>query len=70
MGDDQLFSGVIAPVLTPFRSDRSIDVERSIAFCRWLLSQDCGLAIFGTNSEANSLSFDERLDLMERWWIS
>lgn len=59
-------SGVIAPVITPFGPDLRIDVERSIEYCRWLLSQNCGLAIFGTNSEANSLSLEERLDLLER----
>jgi 4-hydroxy-tetrahydrodipicolinate synthase len=30
-----------------------------------LLSQNCGLAVFGTNSEANSLSMDERLNLLD-----
>ncbi len=59
-------SGVVAPVITPFRSDLSVDTDRSIEFCRWLLSQNCGLAVFGTNSEANSLSLDERLDLLEQ----
>lgn len=59
-------SGVIAPVITPFGPDLGVDVERSIAYCRWLLSQNCGLAVFGTNSEANSLSLEERLDLLDR----
>ena len=34
--------------------------------CRWLLSQGVGLAVFGTNSEANSLSVDERIELLDR----
>ena len=59
-------SGVVAPVITPFTSDLGVDVERSIAYCRWLLSRNCGLAVFGTNSEANSLSLEERLDLLEQ----
>lgn len=59
-------SGVIAPVITPFRRDLGIDVDQAIAYCRWLLSKDCGLAVFGTNSEANSLSVGERLDLLDR----
>jgi 4-hydroxy-tetrahydrodipicolinate synthase len=59
-------SGVVAPVITPFRPDHSVDTERAIEFCRWLLSQNCGLAVFGTNSEANSLSLDERLDLLDQ----
>lgn len=59
-------SGVIAPVITPFGPDLGVDAERSIEYCRWLLSHDCGLAVFGTNSEANSLSLEERIELLER----
>jgi 4-hydroxy-tetrahydrodipicolinate synthase len=54
--------GVLSPVVTPFKRDLSPDVGRFIAHCKWLLSQDCGLAVFGTNSEANS---DERMGLLE-----
>ena len=50
--------GVLAPVVTPFRADLAPDSRRFIAHCKWLLSQNCGLAVFGTNSEANSLSID------------
>ena len=57
--------GVLAPVVTPFRADLSPDRERFIAHCKWLLARDCGLAVFGTNSEANSLSFDERAMLLD-----
>ncbi len=57
--------GVLAPVVTPFKSDLSPDPQRLIAHCRWLLSQNCGLAVFGTNSEANSLSMEERAMLLD-----
>ncbi|HEY4283087.1 MAG TPA: dihydrodipicolinate synthase family protein, partial [Chthoniobacterales bacterium] len=57
--------GVLAPVVTPFKADLSPDRDRFIAHCKWLLSQNCGLAVFGTNSEANSLSVDERAALLE-----
>jgi len=57
--------GVLSPVITPFKADYSPDAERLIAQCRWLLSQNVGLAVFGTNSEANSLSADEKLMLLE-----
>lgn len=33
--------------------------------CRWLLSQNVGLAVFGTNSEANSLSVGEKIQLLD-----
>jgi 4-hydroxy-tetrahydrodipicolinate synthase len=61
----QRIRGVLAPVVTPFKQDLSPDRERLIAHCKWLLSQNCGLAVFGTNSEANSLSMEERTRLLE-----
>lgn len=57
--------GVLSPVVTPFRKDLSPDSERFIAQCKWLLTQNCGLAVFGTNSEANSLSVNERIALLD-----
>jgi 4-hydroxy-tetrahydrodipicolinate synthase len=59
--------GVLAPVVTPFREDLSPDPARFSRHCAWLLDQGCaGLAVFGTNSEANSLSVSERRELLER----
>ncbi len=58
-------AGVLSPVVTPFAEDLSPDRARLARHCRWLLSQNCGLAVFGTNSEANSLSVEERADLLE-----
>jgi len=57
--------GVLAPVVTPFGKDLQPDRHRLAAHCRWLASQSCGLALFGTNSEANSLSVAERKELLE-----
>jgi 4-hydroxy-tetrahydrodipicolinate synthase len=59
-------TGVFAPVITPFRRDLAPDSERLIAHCRWLLSHGVGLAVFGTNSEANSLSVPEKMELLDR----
>jgi 4-hydroxy-tetrahydrodipicolinate synthase len=61
----QRIRGVLAPVVTPFKDDFSPDSQRFIAHCKWLLSQNCGLAVFGTNSEANSLSMEERATLLD-----
>lgn len=57
--------GILAPVLTPFTTDLEPDAPRLLEHCRWLLSRGAGLAVFGTNSEANSLSVREKLDLLE-----
>ena len=61
----QRIRGVLAPVVTPFRPDLSPDSERFIGHCQWLLSQNCGLAVFGTNSEANSMAAGERSTLLD-----
>ncbi len=62
---NDLLTGAFAPVVTPFLSDGRPDVERFIAHCRWLLEQGAGLAPFGTNSEANSMSALERMALLD-----
>jgi 4-hydroxy-tetrahydrodipicolinate synthase len=57
--------GVLAPVVTPFTKTLQPDAGRLISHCRWLLANDVSLALFGTNSEANSLSVEEKIDLLE-----
>jgi 4-hydroxy-tetrahydrodipicolinate synthase len=66
MNDPHRLIGVLSPVVTPFKADLSPDPERFVRQCRWLLSQDVGLAVFGTNSEANSLSVEEKIELLDR----
>jgi 4-hydroxy-tetrahydrodipicolinate synthase len=66
MQQQRHFSGVIAPVLTPFGEDGSPDAERFVAHCQWLMQEGCtALAPFGTTSEGNSLGVDERMELLE-----
>ena len=57
--------GVIAPVVTPFTSHLRPDAVRLTKHCRWLLARDAGLAVFGTTSEANSLSVAEKATLLD-----
>jgi len=58
--------GVLAPVITPFQADLAPDQGRFNRHCAWLLANGCaGLAVFGTNSEANSLGLEERKELLE-----
>lgn len=61
------FEGVLVPVLTPFNSDFSPDPVRFVEQCQWLLAEGAnGLAVFGTTSEANSLSLRQREELLDR----
>src|SRR5437773_11680390 len=61
----QPIRGVLAPVVTPFKADLSPARQRFVAHCKWLMSHNCGLAVFGTNSEANSLATDERMTMLD-----
>ncbi len=65
MGDGAGFRGVLSPVVTPFDADLQPDADRLAAHCRWLLDNEVGLAVFGTNSEANSLSVAEKRGLLD-----
>jgi 4-hydroxy-tetrahydrodipicolinate synthase len=57
---------VLSPVITPFKRDLSPDAGRFVKHCRWLMQSGCaGLAVFGTNSEANSMSVEEKLELLD-----
>ena len=57
--------GIFSPVLTPFNADGSPDAARFIRHCRWLLEQEVGLSVFGTNSEANSMTVGEKSRLLD-----
>jgi len=57
--------GVYSPVVTPFKKNLQPDHERYVRHCRWLIGQDVGLAVFGTNSEANSMSVAEKQALLD-----
>jgi 4-hydroxy-tetrahydrodipicolinate synthase len=58
--------GVIAAVATPLRDDFSIDHERLIGHCRWLLADGgCdGINLLGTTGEATSFSVAARIGAM------
>lgn len=66
MTDTIRFEGVLSPVVTPFRGDLAPDESLFTQHCEWLLAGGCdGLAVFGTNSEANSLSVAEKRKLLD-----
>ncbi|WP_405404387.1 dihydrodipicolinate synthase family protein [Paracoccus sp. Ld10] len=60
------FRGLLVPAITPFNADLSPDSAAFVKLCKWLLANGAdGLAVFGTTSEANSLSIAERMALLE-----
>lgn len=52
---------VLSPVLTPFKEDGSPDSQKLLKQCQWLEANGVGQAIFGTNSEANSMSAPQKM---------
>lgn len=59
------FSAVLSPVLTPFNSDGSPNAKKLLRQCQWLQSHDVGQAVFGTNSEANSMSANQKITVLQ-----
>ncbi|WP_092890553.1 dihydrodipicolinate synthase family protein [Roseicitreum antarcticum] len=60
------FSGLLVPAITPFTADLKPDSAAFVHVCKWLLANGAnGLAVFGTTSEANSLSMTERMALLD-----
>jgi len=62
---DPRMAGVLCPVVTPFDAELRPVPDKLVRQCRWLLSQNVGLAVFGTNSEANSMSVEEKIELLD-----
>lgn len=66
MPENQAFTGVLVPVLTPFDAELAPDAGRFVAHSRALLDEGAnGLAVFGTTSEGNGLSLDEKAELLD-----
>ena len=55
---------VLSPVITPFKGDGSPDAPKLLKQCQWLEANGVGQAIFGTNSEANSMSAPQKMSTL------
>lgn len=67
MSNPKSIRGVFVPACTPFDADLAVDEPRFVQHCQWLLDEGAnGLAVFGTTSEANSLSASERMSGLDR----
>ncbi|QWE10139.1 dihydrodipicolinate synthase family protein [Polynucleobacter sp. es-EL-1] len=55
---------VLSPVITPFAADGSPDIKKLLKQCQWLEANGVGQAIFGTNSEANSISTRQKMSTL------
>jgi 4-hydroxy-tetrahydrodipicolinate synthase len=58
------FGSVITAMVTPFRDDRSLDLDRAQEVAAWLLDRGSdALVVAGTTGESPTLSDREKLDL-------
>lgn len=59
-------TGIFAASTTPLKADLTIDTERLVGHCRWLLNEGgCdGVNLLGTTGEATSFSVEQRLGAM------
>jgi 4-hydroxy-tetrahydrodipicolinate synthase len=62
----QKLAGIFAAATTPLGPDLSIDADRLVRHCRWLLDEGgCdGVNLLGTTGEATSFSVEQRLGAM------
>ncbi|MGP9043529.1 2,4-dihydroxyhept-2-ene-1,7-dioic acid aldolase [Cytobacillus kochii] len=62
----QRLRGSIAPIITPFHEDESIDFDSFKKLIHWHIeSGSHGISVTGTTGEPSSLTIDERLKVME-----
>jgi 4-hydroxy-tetrahydrodipicolinate synthase len=62
----QKFRGSIAPVVTPFKEDDSLDLEALTSLVDWHINSGShGISVTGTTGEPSSLTIKEREQVME-----
>ncbi len=66
MATEKLLAGVHTAALTTLTRDLELDTAAYLTHCRWLLDNGSdGVGVLGTTGEANSLSMDQRQQLIE-----
>lgn len=62
----QKIRGSIAPIVTPFNKDGSLDLETLASLIDWnIKSGSHGISVTGTTGEPSSLTIEERVQVME-----
>ncbi|MFD2044870.1 2,4-dihydroxyhept-2-ene-1,7-dioic acid aldolase [Ornithinibacillus salinisoli] len=60
------FRGSIAPVITPFNEDESIDFAKFKELINWQIANGShGISVTGTSGEPSSMTIEERIEVME-----
>ncbi len=59
------FGKVLTAMVTPFRDDRSLDLDAAASLARWLVANGSdGLVVAGTTGESPTLTHEEQADLI------
>ncbi|WP_349410158.1 2,4-dihydroxyhept-2-ene-1,7-dioic acid aldolase [Pseudalkalibacillus sp. SCS-8] len=62
----QRMRGSIAPIITPFKEDDSLDLETLKELINWHIESGThGISVTGTTGEPSSLTLEERIEVME-----
>ncbi|MCF6136749.1 2,4-dihydroxyhept-2-ene-1,7-dioic acid aldolase [Pseudalkalibacillus berkeleyi] len=63
----QRMRGSIAPIITPFKEDDSVDLDALEELIHWHIESGThGISVTGTTGEPSSLTLEERVQVMER----
>ncbi|MEN9910121.1 MAG: hypothetical protein RLZZ540_3280 [Bacteroidota bacterium] len=60
------YSGVVVPMVTPLRTDLSIDLDAVAVLVNHLIDGGCHPFVLGTTGESSSISFESKVELVKK----
>lgn len=66
MGNIKKYSGVVVPMVTPLRTDLSIDLDAVSALTSHLIDSGCHPFVLGTTGESSSITFENKVALVKK----
>ena len=66
MGNIKKYSGVVVPMVTPLRTDLSIDLDAVSTLVNHLIDGGCHPFVLGTTGESSSITFESKVALVKK----
>ena len=66
MGNIKKYSGVVVPMVTPLRTDLSIDLDAVSTLVNHLIDGGCHPLVLGTTGESSSITFESKVALVKK----
>lgn len=66
MGNIKKYSGVVVPMVTPLRTDLSIDLDAVGVLVNHLIDGGCHPFVLGTTGESSSITFESKVALVKK----